>query len=55
MWLDSPEPDELEDARADPTLRDYAAAWLVARTLKPRTRSDYRSLLMCTSCPRWGM
>jgi integrase len=36
------------------TLDDYAAPWLADRTLKPRTREDYQSLLDRQILPRLG-
>jgi integrase len=44
-WLDSQDPDDVEELRADPPLRDYAQGWLAGRELKPRTRESYRLLL----------
>lgn len=40
--------------QSDPTIREYATAWLAGRDLKPRTRAHYRDLLDDLILPTLG-
>jgi integrase len=53
-WLEGDGAEEVQERRADPTLREYTATWLAARDLKPRTRSEYRTLLDSHILPLLG-
>jgi len=53
-WLEGDGAEEVQERRADPTLRKCAATWLAARDLKPRTRSECRTLLDSHILPTLG-
>jgi integrase len=53
-WLATAAKVDFEEERADPTLTDYAATWLAARDLKPRTREEYQRLLKAAILPGLG-
>ncbi len=53
-WLATAAKVDFEEERADPTLMDYAATWLAARDLKPRTREEYQRLLTGAILPGLG-
>lgn len=50
-WLDS---GAVAEQRADPTLAEYAEAWLARRALKPSTAKEYRALLRDWILPTLG-
>ena len=53
-WLATTARVDVEEERTDPTLADYAATWLAARDLKPRTREEYRNLFTSAILPGLG-
>jgi integrase len=53
-WLESRDPDEMEEQRADPRLAEYAKEWLEFRDLAPRTREKYEEILRRAIVPPLG-
>jgi integrase len=53
-WLDKGDRVALVAEVADPVFADYAASWLAARPLKPRTREGYEVILRDHILPTFG-